>query len=304
MKITKELVQNLYVDQKKSTVDTCTILGIGRTTFYKYLAKFGIENRGQQKYFPKDDFFSTWSHEMAYCLGFISADGHVWKDRPFLTIGIGASDIDVLTYIKDQISPTSLVRHSPKHNAVQINIKSKQIYSDLAKYNVTNDKTFNLKIDFEIPDKFWGDYLRGYFDGDGSIWLSKKLKVPVHSGSIVSASKQFLVDVQNRLDFGYVRPTHGGKYFSLDFSNRQLLLLKDIIYSDTSRVVMNRKYEKFLDVRINENYNLWTEEEELIISNNLDKPTRHVFKLLPNRTPASIQTKRNKIVKHIKNSKN
>ena len=304
MKITKELVQDLYIDQKKSTLDTCAVLGIGRTTFYKYLAKFGIENRGQQKYFPKDDFFSTWSHEMAYCLGFISADGHVWKDRPFLTISLAVEDVDTLTYIRDQISPSTLVRDNPKGNSVQINIKSKQIHSDLAKYNVTNSKTFNLKIDFDIPEDYWGDYLRGYFDGDGSIWLSKDLKSPVYSGSIVSASEQFLIDIQKRLNFGSVRPTHDGKYFSLGFSNRQLLSLKEIIYSDPSRVVMKRKYEKFLNVKINEDYNYWTEEEESIIRANLNRPTRFTVLLLPNRTAASIQTKRNKIVKDSKNNKN
>lgn len=303
MQITKELIQDLYVNQRKSTIETCSILGIGRTTFYKYLAKFDIENRGKQKYFPKDNFFSTWSHEMAYCLGFISADGHVWKDRYFLTIGISTPDQNVLTYIRDQISPESPVRECAKQNIVQLTIKSKQIWQDLKKYNVTHDKTFHLKIDFEIPEEFWGDYLRGYFDGDGSIWISKKIKCPVHSGSIVSASEQILVDIQKRLNFGYVRSTHNGKYFSLDFSNKQLLLLKEIIYKDPSRVVMHRKYEKFLNIKINENYKNWTEEEDLIIRSNLDKPTRYTFGLLPNRTHASIQTRKNEIVKSIRNFK-
>ena len=29
----------------------------------------------QQKYFANERYFSKWSHNMAYCLGFITADG-------------------------------------------------------------------------------------------------------------------------------------------------------------------------------------------------------------------------------------
>lgn len=302
MEITKELIDNLYTKQRLSTLEVCKLLGICRTNFYKYLKKFNIYNHGQQKYFPNENFFSTWSHEMAYCVGFISADGHVWEKRPFLSIGLHERDIDTLTYIKNQISPMSLVRANPKHKGIQLTIKSHQIWSDLKKYNITHDKTFDLKIDFDIPKEFWGDYLRGYFDGDGSIWIQKNRKTPAYAGSIVGASRQILDDICDRLGFGYTRSTHAGKYFSLDFSHKQLFLLKDIIYKDPSRVVMYRKYNKFCDMRINEDYVLWTKEEDLLITNNISLKTREIAKLIPHRTKHSVQTRKNKLVKVSRNN--
>ena len=298
--ITKEMIEDLYVNQRLSTTEVCKIIGICKTNFYKLLKKFEIKNRGQQKYFPNETFFSSWSHEMAYCLGFISADGHVWKDRPFLSIAVQKSDKNVLDYIRDNISPDSLVRENPKHNSVQLTLKSDQIWNDLKKYNVNHDKTFNLKIDFDIPEEYWGDYLRGYFDGDGSIWISKKKsKVPTYSGSIVSASRQILDDICDRLKFGYTRSTHGGKYFSLDFSHKQLFLLKEIIYKDKNYVVMHRKYQKFLDMRINENYNFWTDEEDQLLISNLGLNNNDLIKLFPNRTKGSIIVRKNIFAKYM-----
>lgn len=305
MEITKELIENLYIKQRLSTVEVCKLVGLCKTNFYKYLKRFNIENRRHQKYFPNENFFSTWSHEMAYCLGFISADGHVWEKKPYLSIGLASTDRDILTYIRDQISPMTPVRENPKHNAVQIMIKSRKILDDLKKYNVTHDKTFNLKIDFDIPEDFWGDYLRGYFDGDGSIWVAnKKYSTPVYAGSIVGASKEILDNICDRLKFGNVRSTHNGKYFSLGFAHKQLFLLKDIIYKDPSKVVMHRKYDKFCDMRINEKYNLWTIEEDILISNNLHLKTKELAKLIPNREKHSVQARKNKFVKLSRDNKN
>lgn len=301
MEITKELIEDLYVTKRLSTQEVCEIIGVGRTTFYKYQKKFGIDNRGKQKYDAKEDAFSSWSHKMAYCLGFISADGHVWKDRPFLSIAIQTSDVDILTYIKDFISPDSKVRNNPKHNMVQLTIKSHGIWNDLKRYNVTHDKTFNLKIDFDIPEEFWGDYLRGYFDGDGSIWISKKKDPPTYSGSIASASRQVLDDICNRLGFGYVRETHDGKYYSFDLSNKQLLLFKDIIYKDPSNVVMKRKYEKFLNIVAKDNF-WWTDEEKLLLETNKTLALSELVKLFPNRTREAVQVRRSKIVRFSRNS--
>lgn len=264
--------------------------GLNRNNFYEKLKEFGVQGRAgtrKQKYIANDNAFSKWSHKMAYCLGFIAADGHVWKDRPFLTIGISASDRCILEYIKDFISPESKIRHS--NEGIQICIRSQKIWDDLNRLGINNDKTFNLKISFDIPKKYIGDFVRGYFDGDGSIWKNEKRGH--YTGSIVSASKQVLIDLQKLIGFGTVRSTHKGKYFVLEFNQTALLKLKDLIYKDRDSVVLHRKYEKFL--KIDPKISLWTNNEDNLLLSNFYKKIKDIFYLFPNRSKASIQSRKN-----------
>lgn len=113
--ITKAEPYKLYIKQNLSSTQIASIKNIGSTTALNYLKKYNIPrkpNRAQIKYIAKNEYFNTWSNNMAYYLGFIAADGHVWKERPYLTIGIHKNDVEILNFIRDQISPTSKIRPS------------------------------------------------------------------------------------------------------------------------------------------------------------------------------------------------
>jgi hypothetical protein len=295
IKPSKEDIEKYYVIQNLGSKPTGKILGISPGTVRKLVKEYGFIVRPKinpVKYHANHDFFSSWSHEMAYCLGFITADGHVWKGRPFITIGINKKDKDILEHIRDCISPTSKVRHSKE--IVQINIHSPQIWSDLKKYSVTNDKTFNLKVNFDIPEDFWGDYLRGYFDGDGSIFecqYHNKIKKCFRS-SFVCASKPFLDYIQKRLGFGYVRTTRK-KYFELSLSQQNTIKLKDIIYKNKDAFKMQRKYNKFL--LINHMPNCWKKEEEKILLSSNDISI--LQEKLPNRKLTAIKARKKQLEK-------
>ena len=51
---------------------------------------------------------------------------------------------------------------------------------DLATYGVVPNKTFLLKPPYKLSEEFHLDYIRGYFDGDGSINLIKKVEIKLH----------------------------------------------------------------------------------------------------------------------------
>ena len=162
--ITKKELYRLYVKQKLSSIEIAKIKNIGRTTVLNYLKKYDIpvkKSGAQIKYIAIDKYFHKWSANMAYCLGFISADGHVWKDRPYITIGIHKNDIDILNFIRDEISPTSKVRLSK--NKCQLCIYSKDIHSKLVSLGVDHNKTFRLKLP-KIPKKYMSHFIRGFFE--------------------------------------------------------------------------------------------------------------------------------------------
>jgi len=293
MKLTKENLTREMNDLSQTVPEVAKKFGLNKNNIYNKLREWGIPLRGRrrnQTYFAHDKAFSKWSHQMAYCLGFIAADGHVWKDRPYLTIGIHKEDTQLLEYIRDYISPESQVRENKTKTQVQLCIKSQQIWDDLNRFGINHNKTFNLKIDFKIPQKYLGDFIRGYFDGDGSIWKSRK-NPDYYTGSIVSASKQFLLDLQQLIGFGNVRETHNGKYFSLDFSQSNLLKLKNLIYSDPTKVVLNRKYDKF--TQINHIDRTWSKEEDDLLLEHLNTKIKEITHLFPNRSDKTIQARKN-----------
>ena len=54
---------------------------------------------GKRIYELNEDYFETWSHEMAYILGFISADGSINKQKTSLSIELQMRDKKVLEFI-------------------------------------------------------------------------------------------------------------------------------------------------------------------------------------------------------------
>jgi hypothetical protein len=298
MEITKEQIENVYYNEKLTLKQSARKLKIGYNKFRQYIKEYSIQVKPSRKqYFANDNAFSNWNEKMAYCLGFITGDGHIWKNRPFFTIGIHENDIKILEYIRDYVSPDSLVRNDPKNNKVQICVHSKQIWEDLQKYNANHDKTFNLKIDFDIPEEFWGDYLRGFFDADGCIYYTQPKKSPYYTASFSCASKPMLEYIKNRLGIGRLR-CFREKYYELSFSQSNCLKLYDVMYKNENCFKLERKYEKFL--KIHTDYKFWTKEEDSIILEHIkDRNTRQLFTLL-NRAPKAIQSRKNKLRKNAK----
>jgi len=295
--INKEELYECYIVQNRGTKSLAEQFGVSRGYITKLLKQNNIPMKpksGWVKYRANHDYFSQWSHNMAYCLGFITGDGHVWNSRPFISVNIKASDKYVVEFIRDQISPESKVRYS--NGMVQMCIQSPQIVADLEKYNVNHDKTFNMKIDFDIPNEFWGDYLRGLFDAEGSIWRTKFSKdgKPYHHCNIATASKQMAADLLKRIGFGYTRIVRG-KYFEWKCCQLDAVKLYDIMYKDQNCFKLLRKFNIFEEIDID--YCWWSDEENKIIRQYIHDIEK-LKELLPNRTESAIITKKNKILRN------
>lgn len=123
------------------------------------------------------DYFDEISDEYkAYFLGFIMADGSIsnanGKNKKKLQISINAEDREILDVFLEKIESDKSVKIYRRGNRsmAYVCIHSNKIYHDLQKYNVLENKT---KLDVHIPknisDEMLRHYIRGYFDGDGSV---------------------------------------------------------------------------------------------------------------------------------------
>ena len=140
-----------------------------------------------KKLHSQDDtyFDSIDSHEKAYWLGFIAADGYV-IDSPEhgnyeLGIELAPSEHYHLSKFLNAIhSDQGICYRSRKtfksrgndksYDSCFVRIYSKKIVKALERLGVVPCKSFVVTFP-NIPSQYIGDYIRGYFDGNGSFYL-------------------------------------------------------------------------------------------------------------------------------------
>ncbi|WEG18632.1 LAGLIDADG family homing endonuclease [Alkalihalophilus pseudofirmus] len=128
------------------------------------------------------NYFETWSNNMAYILGFICADGCVHthydeklnKSKNVVIISLEKSDIEILHKIKDEIGYEGEV-HTYKSKGFNkeshyctLRMNSVQLVKSLKSLGVTERKSLTIKMP-PVPEEYQLDFIRGYFDGDGSV---------------------------------------------------------------------------------------------------------------------------------------
>lgn len=131
-----------------------------------------------KKYICNEDFFETIDNEeKAYWLGFIYADGWVTKNK--LSIRLSETDASHLDKFKNSLNsnhPIHLYNCTNGFSVVgnksaNISITSEKMVKDLLNIGVFNKKSLILKFPNFLQKELVRHFIRGYFDGDGSISL-------------------------------------------------------------------------------------------------------------------------------------
>lgn len=118
------------------------------------------------------------SHEKAYFLGFIAADGYLskpeFKNR-FLEITLQERDIIVLEKLKEELGASHTISFRPATNSVRLHIGNTELVSDIEKYGIFNAKSLTMgNIIENIPEEFKGSFITGLWDGDGCCGIYKR----------------------------------------------------------------------------------------------------------------------------------
>jgi hypothetical protein len=115
------------------------------------------------KYKINDFLFENIDNKVSYLLGLIWSDGYVGKQG----IRITSNDIEFLKDIPTHFNMTAPVYLRKGSNAGDLVFNSKHYKSQLLKFGFHNQKSkFGKPI---INDAYFSDFLRGVFDGDGTI---------------------------------------------------------------------------------------------------------------------------------------
>lgn len=218
--------------------------------------KVHIRTRGEQNYFNpqnqrkysiNDSYFSTQSSNMAYLLGFLAADGCVYKNRNLIKIGLSAVDGDFLVKISEELDstfPLHFYQTKDGFDVCEFKFSSYQIKQDLAQYGVVPNKTGSFNFPSKLESKYYLDFIRGYFDGDGSVSTAGSAL----RWQICAANPEILQSFVDILESYGVKPVKVQRdkrgLFCIQYSTNAVRQLFDIMYSPNC-LCLTRKFIKY-----------------------------------------------------------
>lgn len=149
----------------------------------KYIHKLNVNYNKLVHYECNHNIFSEETELSFYLAGFIAADGCVYKKKNsyYLIICLGIKDYDFLEKIKNILGSTAPIRitKSPfiykgkSYYSCSFQLTSKKIFTDLLKFNITPRKSLTYSFPkWLIKHPLVNHFIRGYFDGDGSIYTN------------------------------------------------------------------------------------------------------------------------------------
>ena len=173
-------IRKRYIEDNESLSKIGNYFSVSKNVIKRILVEEEIPLRKKTtKYKQNTDIFEDINTlEKAYWLGFIAADGCVYKNKEnsgTLTISIHRKDRAHLEHfcdfigtergIIDFVNDTGFGNNTPMS---KISIYSTKLVDDLIDKGVHPNKSLVLKPPL-IKEEFWKSYLLGFFDGDGSI---------------------------------------------------------------------------------------------------------------------------------------
>ena len=198
------------------------------------------------------DFFKKWTPEMAYVLGYFAADGSMIRNnRGAHFIEFTSIDKSLVLLVRRALSSSHtisvrLARLSTHKISYRIQIGSKEMFTDLKNFGFMQNKSNTIRLP-KIPQGYFGDFVRGYFDGDGSVFIDdkkKRLLVVFCCGSYgylenLSESLAKLAQVKKQ------RVIKGNRSFQIKYSTLEAIKLYKFMYNTEAALFLERKYQVF-----------------------------------------------------------
>lgn len=205
-------------------------------------ARSKIQSNNARKYHINENYFKTWSSNMAYILGLWFADGCIYRGQMF-DITLHAKDKYILKRVAEELQYEGNLYDYVDRQAARLNFSCVVIYNDIVALGGKEGKS--LTIDFpDIPEEYLPDFIRGYFDGDGSIMRMKNNRI---NSAFTCGSKKFLDKLLTVLQqqAGVTGGSYDSSCCSLKFGKKDSLKIGNYMYGNNPQLFLLRKREKF-----------------------------------------------------------
>jgi DNA-binding transcriptional regulator WhiA len=253
------MLKELYHKKKMSMGDIAKRFGCSRAYILKLCKKYGISVKTKSlarrmaystgkkiRYKPINrNFFKKWTNEMAYVLGFIYADGSMSHQLDYFSIS--QKEKEILEKIKRLMQAEHVIIHHKHQDLYTLYIGAGELVKDLVKLGVTPRKSLTIKFP-DMPEQCVSHFIRGYFDGDGSINLDGRV-------SFVTGSREFIESIKEKLEkleLAVMAKIHKHKtanaYAIYYHRKADVIKIFKFFYDEytlRNELYLNRKYERF-----------------------------------------------------------
>jgi len=263
--MTKEKEQEIinYYILGNSSIKCAEKFSVCSQTVLNLLKKYNITFRCPKRrldFFNQDFFEVIDSEAKAYFLGLIVADGNVYNSS--LRIALQEEDCYILEMFLKYTKSTStlkIIRKSsakPHHKLLyRLSLTSKKLVYDLGKLGVIPAKSHYTYFP-PIEEQYWSHFIRGVFDGDGSIFKnmgknSERYRIAFMGNVTLMEKIQEILMKECGLDRTkmYKQACQKPNILMLSYGgNSQLKKIREYLYKDAT-IYLKRKKEKFDKVK-------------------------------------------------------
>ena len=217
--------------------------------------------RGNQK---NKNYQVKWNHEFAYVIGLLTTDGNLSKDGRHITFT--SKDIQLVKTFKKYLNLTD-VKIGTKTSGFtdkrypRIQFSNTKLYKWLLKIGLMPKKSEKINK-IKIPNRYFFDFLRGSFDGDGGSYIywdprwasSFMFYIAFSSGSLshlewLRSKLKSLLKINGHLKFGR-------RAWQLCYAKNESKILISQMYYEKNLPCLLRKYKKLNSI-------LKTDEKEV-----------------------------------------
>lgn len=241
------------------------ICGVSGDTIEYWRKKFNIpkSNKGKQaarKHIINQKYFEIIDSEhKAYWLGFLMADGCVSKtskNGPYnrFEINIKEEDIELLEQLNNDMNSTyeikTFISKNKKRNfessMCSLRINSKKMTDDLILHGIVPNKTGKEKLPSSVPEEYVKDFIRGFFDGDGSITSNGTFRICSSSKELLESFNVYFYNTLGIKLTIYDSNNYNIPFYTFDSNNKNNnLLILSHIYTNAT-VYLDRKYKRYM----------------------------------------------------------
>ena len=210
--------------QVKTVGEVAKEFNMPRTSVTRYAIRFGLhENKFTRN--VKNSINESYFNDIncankAYWLGLIMADGNIYhykdSDKVQFSVKLQSSDIGILEdfardidFPVDKIRIRETNRLETKTESVEIRSYNRKFCDSLSVYGIVDRKSGHEIFPKQIPNEFKKDFIRGFWDGDGTV-SNTDMKVCSMSLDIICSISQWFCRL--------------GIHYSIHVENNMILL--------------------------------------------------------------------------------
>jgi len=203
---------------------------------------------------PRGKVRIRWGRDFAYAIGLLVADGYVSKDGRH--ISLTSKDRKQLSAFKTCLNISNKI--SPKLSgggnlAFHVQVGDVLFHKFLVGIGISPAKSKTISA-IDVPDMYFFDFLRGYFDGDG---CSYAYQDPIFANSyrfyisFASGSEKYIDWLRSNLNVrlkinGSISRKKGSTNVQLRYSKKEAGILAKRMYYQRELICLDRKRSKVM----------------------------------------------------------